>query len=145
MSTLLSTPYTIFCVFILHTSSILGQLKMYQKLSLELWFWQFLFLQNNVGFRYWDKHYHGFPCGSLVKNLPVSQQMWVRSLGWEDIWRKKGQPTPVFLPGKSHGQRSLACYTPCGCRVGHSLVIEQARKCYWVHPFNSLAVTLSCI
>ena len=29
-------------------------------------------------------------------------------------WRSKGQPTPVFLPGKSHGQRSLACYSPWG-------------------------------
>ena len=28
-------------------------------------------------------------------------------------WRRKWQPTPVFLPGKSHGQRRLAGYTPC--------------------------------
>ena len=28
----------------------------------------------------------------------------VRSLGWEDPWRRKWQPTPVFLPGKSHGR-----------------------------------------
>ena len=27
-------------------------------------------------------------------------------------WRSKWQPTPVFLPGKSHGQRSLAGYSP---------------------------------
>ena len=27
-------------------------------------------------------------------------------------WRRKWQPTPVFLPGKSHGQRSLAGYSP---------------------------------
>ena len=29
-------------------------------------------------------------------------------------WRGKWQPTPVFLPGKSHGQRSLAGYSPWG-------------------------------
>ena len=29
-------------------------------------------------------------------------------------WRRKWQPTPVFLPGKFHGQRSLACYSPWG-------------------------------
>ena len=29
-------------------------------------------------------------------------------------WRRKWQPTPVFLPGKSHGQRSLVGYGPCG-------------------------------
>ena len=27
-------------------------------------------------------------------------------------WRRKWQPTPAFLPGKSHGQRSLAGYSP---------------------------------
>ena len=27
---------------------------------------------------------------------------------WKIPWRRKWQPTPVFLPGKSHGQRSLA-------------------------------------
>ena len=31
-------------------------------------------------------------------------------------WRRKWQPTPVPLPGKSHGQRSLAGYSPCGCK-----------------------------
>ena len=30
-------------------------------------------------------------------------------------WRKKWQPTPVLLPGKSHGQRSLVGYSPWGC------------------------------
>ena len=34
-------------------------------------------------------------------------------------WRRKWQPTPVFLPGESHGQRSLAGYCPWGHRVGH--------------------------
>jgi len=36
-------------------------------------------------------------------------------------WKRKWQPTPVILPGKSHGQRSLAGYSPWGPRVGHSL------------------------
>ena len=31
---------------------------------------------------------------------------WVRKIPW----RRKWQPTPVFLPGKSHGQRSLAVH-----------------------------------
>ena len=40
-----------------------------------------------------------------VKNLPA---MWeTQSLGWEDPWRRKWQPTPVFLPREFHGQRSL--------------------------------------
>ena len=35
------------------------------------------------------------------------------------VWRRTRQPTPVFLPGKSHGQRSLAGYSPWGHRVRH--------------------------
>ena len=31
-------------------------------------------------------------------------------------WRRKWQPTPVFLPGKFHGQGSLAGYSPSGCK-----------------------------
>ena len=31
-------------------------------------------------------------------------------------WRRKWQSTPVFLPGKSYGQRSLVDYSPCGRR-----------------------------
>ena len=31
-------------------------------------------------------------------------------------WRRKWQPTPVFLPGKSHGQKSLVDYSPWGCK-----------------------------
>ena len=31
-------------------------------------------------------------------------------------WRKKWQPTPVFLPGEFHGQRSLVGYSPWGCK-----------------------------
>ena len=36
--------------------------------------------------------------------------MWVRSLGREDPWRVEWLPTPVFLPGESHGQGSLVGY-----------------------------------
>ena len=35
---------------------------------------------------------------------------WVKKVPW----RRKWQPIPVFLPGKSHGQRSLAGYSPWG-------------------------------
>ena len=36
---------------------------------------------------------------------------WVQSLGEEDPLEKEWQPTPVSLPGKSHGQRTLAGYS----------------------------------
>ena len=35
---------------------------------------------------------------------------WVQKIPW----RRAGQPTPVFLPGESHGQRSLVGYSPQG-------------------------------
>ena len=35
---------------------------------------------------------------------------------WKIPWRRKWQPTRAFLPGKSHGQRSLAGYSPWGCK-----------------------------
>ena len=49
-----------------------------------------------------------------VKNPPVIQETWVQSLGWGEPWSREWQPTPVFLPGEFHGQRSLAGYSPWG-------------------------------
>ena len=40
---------------------------------------------------------------------------WVGKMPWRRAW----QPTPVFLPGESHGQRSLVDYSPWGQRVRH--------------------------
>ena len=52
----------------------------------------------------------GFPGCSLVKHSPANRRQQVPSLGRNIPWRRKWQPTPVFLPGKSHGQRSLVGY-----------------------------------
>ena len=51
----------------------------------------------------------------MVKNLPLQCRRpefdpWVRKIPW----RRKWQPTQVFLPGKFHGQRSLVSYSPWG-------------------------------
>ena len=55
-----------------------------------------------------------FPGGSEIKNLPAnagdSRDSWVGKIPW----RRKWQPAPVFLPGESHGQRSLAGYSLWG-------------------------------
>ena len=42
------------------------------------------------------------------------QKTQVQSLGQEDCWRRRQQPTPVFLPGESHWQRGLVGYSPWG-------------------------------
>ena len=51
----------------------------------------------------------------MVKNLPANAgniefNPWVRKIPWRGKW----QPTPVSLPGESHGQRRLAGYSPWG-------------------------------
>ena len=53
----------------------------------------------------------------MVKHLPTMWETWVQSLGWEVPWRRKWQPTPVHLPRKSHGWRSLV--STGSQRVGH--------------------------
>ena len=51
----------------------------------------------------------GFPGSSVVKNLSVNAGDADSIPGSGRFpWRRKWQPTPVFLPGKSHRQRSLA-------------------------------------
>ena len=42
--------------------------------------------------------------------------MWVQSLGQEGPLEKGMAPTPVFLPGEPHGQRSLVGYSLWGCK-----------------------------
>ena len=54
----------------------------------------------------------------MLKNLPATQETGVWSLGQKDPWRRKWQPTPVFLPSKFHGQRSWQA-TVGSQRVGH--------------------------
>ena len=51
--------------------------------------------------------------------LPM-QETWVRSPGWEDLLDEGTATHSSILPGESHGQRSLAGYSPWGSqRLGH--------------------------
>ena len=54
--------------------------------------------------------------GSAVKNLPAMQEVQVNPWVGQILWRRKWQPTPVFLPRKSHEERSLVGYSPRGCK-----------------------------
>ena len=54
----------------------------------------------------------GFPDGSAIKNLIVKQETWVQSLGREDPLEEGMATHPVFWPGESHGERTLADYNP---------------------------------
>ena len=73
----------------------------------------------------------------MVKNLPDKQEMQVQSLGGAIPWRRKWQPTLVFLPGKSHGQKSLMGYSPWGRkRVRRDLVIKPPPPQVSVHEYS---------
>ena len=50
----------------------------------------------------------------MVKNLPAMRETGAQSLGQEDPLEKGMRLTPVFLPRKFHGQRSLAGYSSWG-------------------------------
>ena len=60
----------------------------------------------------------GFPHGSDSKESPCQCRRprfdpWIRKIPW----RRKWQPTPVFLLEESHGQRSFVDYSPWGCII----------------------------
>ena len=69
----------------------------------------------------------GFPGGSVLKNPPANagvSEATGSSLGQEDPLEEEMQPTSVFLPEKSHGQRRLVGCSLWGCKeLG---TIEQA-------------------
>ena len=61
-------------------------------------------------------HEHGFSCGSVVNNLPANagDAGSIPGLGRSPGERRQWHPTPVLLPGKSHGWRSLVGCSPWG-------------------------------
>ena len=54
----------------------------------------------------------------MVKNLPTIPETWVRSMHWEDPWRRERLPNPVFWPAGFH-----RLYSPWGRSVGHDWAI----------------------
>ena len=92
-----------------------------------------MFTASNVAFEKFCEHFYSilFFLMGLHRRLsgkePACQckrgrfHPWV----WKIPWRREWQPTPIFLPGESHGQRNLAGYSSWGCRVRHNLVIKQ--------------------
>ena len=80
--------------------------------------------------------YEGFPGGSDGKasasNAGDLGSPWVGKI----LWRRQWQPTPVLLPGKSHGPRSLVAYSPWGHK--ESDMTERLR-------FTSLSKAALCL
>ena len=66
----------------------------------------------------------------VVKNPPANAGLipaWVGKIPW----RRERQPTPALLPGESHGQRSLAAYSPWGHKESDTTEVT-AKYCPWV-------------
>ena len=98
----------------------------------------------------------------MVKNLPAALETWVQSLGGEDPLEKKWLPTPVFLPGEVHGQRSLVGYSPwvakswtqrsdshthtqsVGCKNGQCICFIFLAGCGTVHRGHKESETTEC-
>ena len=65
-----------------------------------------------------SKRYGASQLALVVKNPPANARdmrhggfnLWVQNIPWKRAW----QPTPVFLPEESHGQRNLVGYSPQG-------------------------------
>ena len=85
----------------------------------------------------------------MIQQLPAMQELqdtWVRSLGQENPWRRKWQPTAAFLPGKSHGQGSLVGYNAWGLKESDTTErtrMHSFRKCSLngYYNFNHYIIT----
>ena len=78
----------------------------------------------------------GFPDGSVIKNPPLNagaahDHRFNPQVG-KSSWSRKWQLTPVFFPGRSHGQRSMAGYSPRGCKEWDTTEATQhAHMIHW--------------
>ena len=77
-------------------------------------------------FSHWESHLSSGSCGF---------HLWVG----KSPWRRKWPPTPVFLPGESHGHRSLAGYSLGGHKQSERTEWARAHaRIGWFTPFFSL-------
>ena len=87
--------------------------------------------------------YNSFPVGLVVKSPPANagdmrpgSAPWVGKIPWRTAW----QSSPVFLPGESHGQRSLAGYNSWGCKESdmteqHTCTFTHINMLYYIYIF----------
>ena len=80
----------------------------------------------------------------MLKNLPAMLETQVQSRGRKDPLRREWQPTPVFLPGECHGQRSLAGYSPWDCKESDMHMISLGWVCH-SSTYHPLSNSESCI
>ena len=72
------------------------------------------------------------------------QETWVDPWSGKIPWSRKWQPTQAFLPGKFHGQSSLAGYSPCG-RNELDTVEHAGTHAYLIYSTHLLIDTISVL
>ena len=86
----------------------------------------------------------GFPGGTCGKEPTCQCRRHKRLRFYPRVrripWRRAWQPTPVFLPGESHEQRSLAVYSPCGCKESEATWSDWAHSHYFLILHFSLRI-----
>ena len=83
-------------------------------------------------------HLWAFQVAPVVKNLSAyaeDKKCGFNSSVGKIPWRRVWQPTPVFLPGESHGQRSLADYHRLGCKKLDVTEVTYQQQC--IHPWEN--------
>ena len=99
------------------------------------------------GPRHWgcrDEIYNPYPycraslVAQMVKSLPAMWETWVRPLGQEDPPEKE-MATPVLLPGKFHGRRSLVGYSPWGCKES-----DMTEQLHFLYPYCIVEKAFIC-
>ena len=104
------------------------------------------FLEMLPYFKFFLFYLLGFPCGSVVKNLPAS----TGDLGsipgpGRSLEKKWWQPTPVLVPETSHWQRSLVSDHGVAERAGHDVVIKQEQWYFlWWYVISNVCYHWDC-
>ena len=77
----------------------------------------------------WIMNEYNTGLAQRLKRLPAMWETWIQSLVGKIPWRRKWQPTLVFLPREFHGQRSLVGCKSIGSQtVRHDLATEHTHK-----------------
>ena len=87
---------------------------------------------------------HSCLVAQTVKHLLTMQETRLQSLDREDLLEKAMQPTPVLLPGQSHGRRSLAGYSPWGRKKSDTAEWLHFHFNSWETPKGCLSVLCNC-
>ena len=92
-----------------------GVLIRRENFNIYIYIYIYIYIHTHTHTHTYIQKEEGFPDGSVVKNLPAKAGDIRDASSIPGLGRcPGGQPTPVFLPRESHGQKSLANYSPWG-------------------------------